>query len=162
VEAARRAAASAATVRTAESASAEARAAQDAAERDRKVRALDEAAARTPSPAELAQGAALMTFVGFKQQEGVGRVSLKTSAPVRYSVGESAREVVVTLENTRINLPGNQRILDTSFFDTAVSLVRPEGLDHDRVRITITLKKAVAYHAAQNGNELTLEFARPD
>jgi hypothetical protein len=68
--------------------------------------------------------------------------------------------VVVTLENTEISLPNNQRILDTSFFDTAVSLVRPEELANNRVRVTISLKKSVAYHASQSGNELTLEFAR--
>jgi hypothetical protein len=133
------------------------------AERDRKERELDEANARTPSPSELAQGkSARMTFVGFKQEDGVGRISLRTSSPVRYSVGEDDREVVVTLENTQINLPNNQRILDTSFFDTAVSLVRPEEADHARVKIRISLKKAVAYRASQTGNELTLEFARPE
>jgi hypothetical protein len=141
---------------------ADARVARAAEQKARQARELDEAAARTPSPEALAKGAsAQMTYVGFKQTDGVGKVSLRTSTPVRYSVGESPRQVVVTLENTEINLPGNQRILDTSFFDTAVSLVRPEALGDHRVRVTITLKREVAYRTAQAGNELTLEFARP-
>jgi hypothetical protein len=39
--------------------------------------------------------------------------------------------------------------------------VRPEEVA-GTVRVTITLKKAVAYRASQVGNELTLEFARPE
>jgi colicin import membrane protein len=104
-----------------------------------------------------------MTSVGFKQADGIGRILLRTSAPVRYSVGEDGRRnVVVTLENTEIGLPNNERMLDTSFFDTAVSLVKPEAVDDTQVRITISLKRAVAYRTTQAGNELTVEFERPD
>ena len=53
-------------------------------------------------------------------------------------------------------------MLDTSFFDTAVSLVRPEELENDSVRVTISLKRKVGYRASQTGNELTVEFERPD
>jgi hypothetical protein len=77
-------------------------------------------------------------------------------------VGEdSDRQVVITLENTAISLPNNQRIIDASFFDTAVSLVRPEE-QNSSVKVTISLKQAVAYRASQAGNELTLEFERPE
>ena len=135
---------------------------QRRAEAEKKKKDLEDAAARTPSPGELA-GRARMTFVGFRQDQGVGRIFLRTSAPVRYSVGEDVdRNVVVTLENTEIGLPNNQRILDTSFFDTAVSLVRPEETDEHQVKVTITLKKAVAYRASQSGPELTVEFERAE
>lgn len=119
---------------------------------------------RTPSPSELASAGkvARMTFVGFKQDEGVGRVFFRTSSPVHYRVGEDGdREVVLTLENTQIGLPNNQRIIDASFFDTAVSLVRPEE-QGTGVKVFISLKRAVAYRASQTGNELTLEFERPE
>jgi lipopolysaccharide assembly outer membrane protein LptD (OstA) len=77
-----------------------------------------------------------MTHVGFRQQDGVGRIFMRTSAPVRFSVGEDGRRnVVVTLENTEIGLPNNERMLDASFFDTAVSLVKPEtDRRHPRAR----------------------------
>lgn len=119
---------------------------------------------RTPSPSELASAGkvARMTFVGFKQDEGIGRVFFRTSSPVHYRVGEDGdREVVLTLENTQIGLPNNQRIIDASFFDTAVSLVRPEE-QGTGVKVFISLKRAVAYRASQTGNELTLEFERPE
>jgi hypothetical protein len=103
-----------------------------------------------------------MTFVGFKQADGVGRVFFRTTAPVRYRVGEEDdRQIVLTLENTEISLPNNQRIIDASFFDTAVSLVRPEA-QGSAVKVTVSLKKAVAYRASQAGNELTLEFERAE
>lgn len=137
--------------------------AEKQAERDRRQRELDAAVANTPPPEELAKGSSRITFVGFKQDNGIGRIFLRTSAPAKYSVGEdSHHNVVVTLENTRISLPNNQRMLDTSFFDTAVSLVRPEELEGDTVRVTISLKKRVGYRASQSGNELTVEFERPD
>jgi chemotaxis protein histidine kinase CheA len=135
------------------------------AEKLRRQKELEAVAARTPSPAELAASGrkARVTFVGFKQHDGVGKIFLRTTSAVRYSVGENdARQVVVTLEKTEIDLPNNERILDTSFFDTAVSLVKPEALDDERVRVTISLKQAVAYRASQQGNELVLEFERPE
>ncbi|MEW6430077.1 MAG: AMIN domain-containing protein, partial [Myxococcota bacterium] len=139
---------------------------QDAeADRRRRQRELEAAAALTPSPAELAASGrkARVTFVGFKQTDGVGKIFLRTTSAVRYSVGEDEdRKVVVTLERTEIDLPNNERILDTSFFDTAVSLVKPEAISDERVRVTISLKQAVAYRASQQGNELVLEFERPE
>lgn len=133
------------------------------ADKSRRQRELEAAAANTPSPSELAAGKpARMTFVGFKQADGVGRVFFRTTAPVRYRVGEEDdRQIVLTLENTEISLPNNQRIIDASFFDTAVSLVRPEA-QGSAVRVTVSLKKAVAYRASQAGNELTLEFERAE
>ena len=134
------------------------------AERARRQKDLEVASARTPSPSELVASSkqARMTFVGFKQQEGVGRIFFRTSSPVHYRVGEeNDRQVIITLENTEISLPNNQRIIDASFFDTAVSLVRPEE-QGSGVKVTISLKQAVAYRASQAGNELTLEFERPE
>ncbi|MEW5743255.1 MAG: AMIN domain-containing protein, partial [Myxococcota bacterium] len=144
---------------------AEARARVAEEEKARRQCELEAAAARTPSPAELiASGArARVTFVGFKQDDGVGKIFLRTTSAVRYSVGEDEdRQVVVTLERTEIDLPNNERILDASFFDTAVALVKPEEISDERVRVTISLKQAVAYRASQQGNELVLEFERPE
>jgi hypothetical protein len=132
-------------------------------EKARKQRELEAAALATPSPSELALRPTRVTFIGFKQDHGIGRVSVRTSSPPKYAVGEdAARNVVVTFENARIGLPNNQRLLDTSFFDTAVSLVKPEELDETRVRISVTLKRPVQYRTRQEGNELTLEFQRPE
>ena len=61
----------------------------------------------------------------------------------------------------QIGLPNNERLLDTSFFDTAVARVIPEeGNSGDDVRVVIHLKEPAPYHATQHGSEMTLEFAR--
>jgi colicin import membrane protein len=120
---------------------------------------LEAALAATPTPSELNERTARMTFLGFQQASGVGRVSFRTSAPVKASIGENlGGEVVVTLQNCTISIPNNQRMLDASFFDTAVSLVQPHALEDNRVRVNIALKERVAYKMTQNGNEVTIAF----
>ena len=100
--------------------------------------------------------------MGFKQERGIGRVFVRTSDPVRYGVGEdSHRNVVLSLENARIGLPNNERLLDTSFFDTAVARVVPEEAADGSVKVVIQLKSPVGYHTSQDGTEVSLEFARP-
>ncbi len=128
-----------------------------------KRRDLEDAAARTPPPEELARAGVRVTFIGFKQENGVAKVYVRTTGPVKYAVGEDdERAVVLTLEKARVTMPNNQRILDASFFDTAVSLVRPEETEDGRVLVKVTLKRRVAYRASQQGNELSLEFEKLD
>ncbi len=92
----------------------------------------------------------------------MGRVSIKISGPVHYGVKEDVdRNVVVSLENTRIGLPNNERFLDTSFFDTAVAMVRPEPGPDKSVNVLVVLKQPVGYRVSQSGNEVTVEFEKP-
>src|SRR5262249_33122849 len=115
----------------------------------------EDAAARSGKPAS-------MDFIGFRQDRGVGRVSIKITGPVHYGVKEDVdRNVVVSLENTRIGLPNNERYLDTSFFDTAVAMVRPEPGPDKTVNVLVVLKQPVGYRVSQSGNEVTVEFEKP-
>ncbi len=123
---------------------------------------LENALALTPSPDELRARTARMTFLGFHQENGSGQVLLRTSSPVKASVGENASgEVVVTLQNCQISIPNNQRLIDASFFDTAVSLVKPQSIEDDRVRVSISLKSRVGYRMTQTGNEVLVAFEAP-
>lgn len=105
---------------------------------------------------------AVIDFIGFKQERGVGRVTIRTDGPARFGVKEDLdRNVVVVLDNTRIGLPNNERVLDTSFFDTAVALVKPEPAGDKSVNVLVVLKQTVPYRVSQQGNEVTLEFEKP-
>jgi hypothetical protein len=100
-----------------------------------------------------------MTLVGFKPVQGAGRVFVRTSEPVKYSVSEAGdRTLVLELENTRIPTENDRRPLDTSFFNTAVAQVQAETTSSRNVRIQIKLKQNVAYEARQEGNEVVLDF----
>ena len=101
-----------------------------------------------------------LTLVGFQQQPSTSRVFVRTNEPVRYSVSEGSKQVVLELENTRIDLSNNTHSLDTSFFETAVNRVDPEaGGGH--ARIVIQLKEQVSFRTKQEGNVISLEFQRP-
>ena len=118
------------------------------------------AVARPESQASPAASVQL-TYVGFKQDRGVGRVVVRTSAPAAYALGEDRdRNVVLTLARADLALPGGERLLDTSFFDTAVARILP-GTRGGDAQIVVQLKQPVSYRVSQQGSELTLEFARP-
>jgi hypothetical protein len=102
-----------------------------------------------------------MTLVGFRQESTASRVFVRTNAPVRYTVTEGNKEVVLELENTRIEETNNTLPLDTSFFDTAVASVGASAGPSRTVRVAIKLKEQVSYQARQEGNEVSIEFQRP-
>ena len=94
-----------------------------------------------------------LTYLGFDQDEGVSRVFVRTSGPVRYTVSEEdPRTVVLELEDTRIQVFNNTRALDTSFFDTPVALVDPARGPGRTVRVQIKLKEQVPYEARQEAD----------
>jgi hypothetical protein len=101
-----------------------------------------------------------MTLVGFKQEPTGSRVFVRTNEPVRYTVTEGNREVVLELENTRIAESNNTRSLNTSFFDTPVASVDADVGPSRTVRIAIKLKAQASYETRQEGNELSIEFRR--
>jgi hypothetical protein len=100
-----------------------------------------------------------VTLVGFQRVASASRVYVRTNEPVRYRLSETAEKtLVLELENTGIGQQNNRRPLDTSYFDTPVSLVRPDLASSRSVRVEILLKAAVPYQAKQEGNEVYVEF----
>ncbi|WP_257455939.1 AMIN domain-containing protein [Archangium lipolyticum] len=102
-----------------------------------------------------------MTLVGFKQEATSSRVFVRTNEPVRYTVTEGNKQVVLELEDTGISESNNTRSLDTSFFDTAVASVNADTGPSRTVRVAIKLKEQVSFQARQDGNEVSIEFQRP-
>ena len=101
-----------------------------------------------------------MTLVGFKQEPTGSRVFVRTNEPVRYSVTENNRVVVLELENTRIAESNNTRSMNTSFFDTPVASVDADVGPSRTVRVAIKLKEQATYETRQDGNEVSIEFQR--
>jgi len=101
-----------------------------------------------------------MTLVGFKQETTGSRVFVRTNEPVRYSVTENNRVVVLELENTSIAESNNTRSMNTSFFDTPVASVDADVGPSRTVRVAIKLKEQATYETRQDGNEVSIEFQR--
>ncbi|HZI04562.1 MAG TPA: AMIN domain-containing protein [Archangium sp.] len=101
-----------------------------------------------------------MTLVGFKQEPTGSRVFVRTNEPVRYSVTENNRVVVLELENTSIAESNNTRSMNTSFFDTPVVSVDADVGPSRTVRVAIKLKEQATYETRQDGNEVSIEFQR--
>ncbi|HZH18095.1 MAG TPA: AMIN domain-containing protein [Archangium sp.] len=101
-----------------------------------------------------------MTLVGFKQEPTGSRVFVRTNEPVRYSVTENNRVVVLELENTSIAESNNTRSMNTSFFDTPVASVDADVGPSRTVRVAIKLKEQATYETRQDGNEVSIEFQR--
>ncbi|MEN9797525.1 MAG: hypothetical protein RL653_1221 [Pseudomonadota bacterium] len=142
----------------------EARAAAEERTRKAEARAADEAerAAKISEPVP-SGGRRVLEFIGFSQQTATSRVYVRTNGPVRHAVGEAGLgKVVLTLEDTSIGMANNLRTLDTSFFESAVTRVQAVQGAGRTVRVEITLRRPVPYSASQEGNELRVEFERPN
>ncbi|MBM4378717.1 MAG: hypothetical protein FJ086_05355, partial [Deltaproteobacteria bacterium] len=107
-------------------------------------------------------GKRALDFIGFSQQASSSRVYVRTNGPATYDVSEAGSgRVVLTLEDTSIGMANNQRTLDTSFFETAVTRVQAVPGPGRSVRVEILLRRPVPYTAAQQGNEIRVDFERP-
>jgi hypothetical protein len=103
-----------------------------------------------------------MTVLGFRPVPTGSRVFIQTNEPVTFNVTEGDKQVVLELEDTRIDMVSHARRLDTSFFETAVVSVNADAGPSRTARVTIKLKERVSYQTRQDGNELSIEFQRPD
>ncbi len=136
--------------------------AQRQARQEDAARAAAQESRRADEETAAGQGqAGVLEKVGFRQLREVSRVSIKTSAQVAYRVREGeANTVILELLHTRLKSKNDRRMLDTSFFETAVVTVEPH-LSGSSVLVEIKLKSQVPFAARQEGPEIHLDFRRP-
>jgi hypothetical protein len=104
-----------------------------------------------------------MDWIGFQQFDEVSRVFVRTTEKVKFHVDTSKPNLVVLiLHNTRVPLKNNRRRLDTRFFDSPVSDIRPKVIEgpSPSVRIEIRLRTQVPFEQIQEDNFLALAFQR--
>ncbi len=104
-----------------------------------------------------------MNWIGFQQFRNISRVFVRTTEPVKDRVdttGES--KIVLVLENTQVPLRNNRRFLDTRYFNSPVTYIRPKVIEgpSPHVRIEITLREKVPFKEVQNDTILALDFRR--
>jgi hypothetical protein len=89
------------------------------------------------------------------------RVFVRTRTPPRFSVSEPRENVVrVEIQNARAPLQNDLKILDTSYFPTAVAKVTPLRSGRNYV-LEIQLRERVAWQQRLDGDTLSLDFDRP-
>jgi colicin import membrane protein len=104
-----------------------------------------------------------LTWIGFQQFAEVSRVFVRTNTPARYHLKkESDGKIIMTIENTRIPLLNNRRLLDTRFFDSPILSIQPNAIEgpSPSVQIEITLRKPAEMTEAQQDTKISLDFAR--
>ena len=104
-----------------------------------------------------------LNWVGFQQFEEVSRVFVRTVKPVRYKVDTSRpNTVTLILENTRIPLKNNSRILPTGHFDSPVLKIIPRILEGPTpsTHIEIHLRHQASFKKVQKDQYVALDFQR--
>lgn len=120
------------------------------------------AAAPVAESADYDRGARKMTYVGFRQKSETSEVFVRVDGRARYKVEQPAPDrVVVELFDTRVNVKNNERALDTSYFNSAVTRIQAVPSAHS-TRIEIDLRDNVPYEVKRIGTTISLEFKLPE
>ncbi len=103
-----------------------------------------------------------MTGLDFKQVPKASRIIIKTERPTNVQVNEeSPTRVVMELGNTRVPT-SLRRALDTSAFDSPISVIRAYTTDgaYPTARVEVQLKESAPYQYEQEGNVINFDFER--
>lgn len=107
------------------------------------------------------QGAEIKS-IGFKVENGSSVIEIVGDGPLTYSKEENAQDNQIVLNLAETDLSGNaSRKLDTSSFDSPVSLVSPYQVD-GQARVVIQLRQMVGSNIRQDGNRLLVEVLGGD
>jgi type IV pilus assembly protein PilQ len=101
--------------------------------------------------------------VGFEVQNGIGVVTIKTSAPVKYlQLPKEEKKISLKLED--VVLPDEYQVSrDVNAFDSPVSFISSfrDTVREKDVIIIVELKKEASAEVRQEGNLITIRFGKP-
>ncbi len=107
-----------------------------------------------------------LTWIGFQPKDAKSRVFVQFSQRPDYSVSrnDEGRQIVVTLERTRVTAGNFRRDIDTRFFDRAIRRIRTETVGNGTVELRIDLEEAKSPSVSTDGNYLYVDFdyQKPD
>jgi type IV pilus assembly protein PilQ len=109
----------------------------------------------------LPASAAKISAIEFKNERGTSTIEIKADGPISYDKQENSqdKQVVIDIKGTTLSAKSN-RVLDTSSFNSHVTLVSPYSVDGDS-RIVIQLRKMVGADVSASGNTLRVKFPSP-
>src|SRR4051812_24097364 len=105
--------------------------------------------------------AAKVTSIDFKDEGGFSTIEIKADGPLSYDKQENNedKQLVLDLKGTALAKQAS-RILDTSSFNSRVTLVSPYSVD-DNSRIVIQLREMASADVTQSGNTIRVKFPSP-
>jgi len=121
----------------------------------------NEAAGERFSAAPASAGTARITGLDFTPLEkgGGSRLAVTATAPVQTKIVTENRGRTVILSISPATIGDLlRRYLDTRYFESAVDTIKPAQVGSHTVNLTITLREAVPYHLAQEGDQTYLDF----
>jgi type IV pilus assembly protein PilQ len=122
----------------------------------------DEAAAGERfSAAPASAGASRITGLDFTPLEkgGGSRLTVTATGPVQPRIVTENRGRTIVLSVSPASIGDLlRRHLDTRYFESAVDTIKPAQIGPQTVNLTISLREAVPYHLAQEGNQTYLDF----
>ncbi len=116
-----------------------------------------------PASNQLGTGQSAVEGVGFEVQNGIGVVTIKTSAPVKYlQLPKEEKKISLKLED--VVLPDEYQVSrDVNAFDSPVSFISSfrDTVREKDVIIIVELKKEASAEVRQEGNLITIRFGKP-
>ena len=102
-----------------------------------------------------------ITNVGFKGTSDPNEISIQADGPITYEKIENVpdKQVILELKGAQITKDLARKI-DTSSFDSKVSLISPYQVEgkEDRVRVVVQLREMANIEASQDGNTILLKI----
>jgi hypothetical protein len=104
-------------------------------------------------------GPRVMKYIGFQQMAEVSRVFVRCDGKAKFKPSREGSTMVLELYNTRINVKNNERPLDTTYFNSAVTKVQAVKAG-ENTRVEVKLREVVPFKVTRIGTTIAIDFKR--
>ena len=106
-------------------------------------------------------GNRIMTYIGFQNNNYMSRIYARMNDEAKYQIREEGPStVVLEIQNATIPILNNRRFLDTSYFDSPVTMITPTVIDDisPHIRIVVEIRQQMPYTVKIEGQDIVLIF----
>lgn len=106
-------------------------------------------------------GNRIMTYIGFQNNNYMSRIYARMNDEAKYKIREEGPStVVLEIQNATIPILNNRRFLDTSYFDSPVTMITPTVIDDisPHIRIVVEIRQQMPYTVKIEGQDIVLIF----
>jgi hypothetical protein len=106
-------------------------------------------------------GPHVMTYIGFRQRDGISRVFVRLDGRARFRQYQDRATFVLELVDTSVNVENNERPLDTTYFEGPIANIRARPVDSN-TRIEVKLRATAPWQIKRIGNTIAIDFEHAD
>lgn len=106
-------------------------------------------------------GNRIMTYIGFQNNNFMSRIYARMNDEAKYKIREEGPStIVLEIQNATIPIMNNRRFLDTSYFDSPVTMITPTVIDDisPHIRIVVEIRQQMPYSVKVEGQDIVLVF----